>query len=317
MKHIDPKYLDLIILKITGEISPEQEKQLNAWLEKSAENRKIFEDIVNSFSGMEEMSSSDFDIDTDKEWLRFKDRAGWNEKPQTRIIDLNFPRVWQYAAAAIILLFFAFFIFIRPEKKYVAQGRNITVILPDSSVVKLRENSKLVLKRGFAAKNRKLRLYGQAYFVVKHNASLPFVVKTEGFSVRVVGTEFLVSQKDKSVIVNHGIVKVDARGKDALVKAGEKAVISSRSISVSPTADKNVMAWATGRLVFDNTTLDKVFADIERNFGVKVVVANPQIKKYRLTAVFTNQSVDKILEVIAQTEGIEIIKKSPQEYIAK
>ncbi len=317
MKHIDPKYLDLIILKITGEISEEQERQLNAWLDQSPENRKFFDDFVASFSGMEEMSSSDFEVDTDQEWQRFKDRAGWNEKPHTRIIDFNFRGVWQYAAAAIVLLFFAFFIFIRPEKKYVARGGNITVVLPDSSVVKLRENSKLVLKRGFAAKNRMLRLYGQAYFVVRHNTSLPFVVKTDGFSVQVVGTEFLVSQKDKSVVVNRGIVRVNARGKDALLRSGEKAIVTSHSIRVKVATDKNIMAWATGKLVFDNTPLEKVFADIESNFGVKVVVTNPRIKNYRLTAVFTNQSVEQILQVIAQTEGIEIVKQGPEEYIAK
>lgn len=77
-------------------------------------------------------------------------------------------------------------------------ARTITVVakeqkdvtLPDGTTVCMNANSILKYKENFGTANRNIQFYGEGYFNVHSNASLPFIIKTKTVQTKVLGTEF-------------------------------------------------------------------------------------------------------------------------------
>ncbi len=312
MKHIDPKYLSLIFKKLSGQISPQESHDLNNWLKSDEENKRIYseqEQIFNMTGGIDKQV---FDIDVDKEWERFQSRISG-----AKVFDLYAFVRPAMAVAALIVLFFAFWFLLGPQKTYYAKAQDQQIVLPDRSIVKLRKGSRLVVSHGFDKSTRTVKLKGEAYFIVEHNINKPFRVKANGFIVQVMGTEFYVSQQEKEVFVNKGIVKIGTVKDEEILKAGQSAKISDHTIVKTKVEDKNLIAWATGVLNFEDSPLAEVFQTLEDNYGIRIIVENKDIDTLTLTATFKDKDIDFILEVIAQTEGFKVYKTASKVYVVK
>jgi len=71
-------------------------------------------------------------------------------------------------------------------------GEKRIFILPDKTRVILNAASELVLAADFGKTERSVTLTGEAFFEVSHNKNLPFLVNTNNFQVKVLGTKFNV-----------------------------------------------------------------------------------------------------------------------------
>ena len=68
---------------------------------------------------------------------------------------------------------------------YVPAGQRAELILPDSTKVWLNAHSKLVYPLSFHKDTRSVELSGEAYFEVRRNEKVPFVVKTSKVDIKV------------------------------------------------------------------------------------------------------------------------------------
>src|SRR5665647_3182232 len=79
-----------------------------------------------------------------------------------------------------------------PEMKTVQTVANpselTTVILPDGTTVKMNASSTLQYPAQFAAGSRKVKLSGEAYFEVVHDAANPFILELNNMEVEDLGT---------------------------------------------------------------------------------------------------------------------------------
>jgi transmembrane sensor len=114
--------------------------------------------------------------------------------------------------------------------------------LPDNSIVYLNVNSKLSYPEKFASYERKLTLEGEAYFDVKPDDKIPFVVLCQNSLTRVVGTTFNIKgynpAKEVEVIVLSGMVEFSANSYSnevpkILLAAGDVGVYYPMQESVS------------------------------------------------------------------------------------
>ncbi len=142
-----------------------------------------------------------------------------------------------------------------------------SVILPDGTSVSLNAGSVISYKKGFGSTHRTVRLKGEAWFEVKKNADLPFLISAGEANVRVTGTKFNVKAyhrlNDIRVTVTEGTVKFynnQYPDKDITLHAGETGVMnkSDRALSSMATGDLNDIAWKTGIMDFHDTPLSEV-----------------------------------------------------------
>ena len=188
---------------------------------------------------------------------------------------------------------------------------NRYLTLPDSSTVILGEGSSLQLAEGFSKANRVLTLTGEAYFDVKHNANLPFVIQTGKVKTTVLGTAFNIKQIGDSVAVTvaRGKVQVARDNKVlAVLEPGQQIATSNRSAIAELKAAEleAVTAWMHEDLHFSNTILGDVVAQLRQRYGADIVLKTPGIEHCTIsveTPFSGTESLNTILDVICATLG--------------
>lgn len=97
--------------------------------------------------------------------------------------------------------------------KYYAESANRKIILADGSVVILLPGSQLTVEKSFPQDTRIVDLKGNAVFTVAKSKH-PFIVHAEGFSTKVLGTVFKITQtgNSKTVDLYEGKVAVSYAG---------------------------------------------------------------------------------------------------------
>lgn len=128
-----------------------------------------------------------------------------------------------------------------------------TIYLPDSSRVWLNVGSTLIYSEEFGEQSREVRLSGEGYFMVRSDATKPFMVQTALASATVLGTSFNLREDSVSatLIVAEGKVSFSsydatnaAMEENIIVTANEVAVVNEAgNVSKSTNKDHSYRAW--------------------------------------------------------------------------
>src|SRR5262249_15541465 len=148
--------------------------------------------------------------------------------------------------------------------------------LGDGTAVLLGPESRLTVGADYGQHAREVRLEGEAYFTVRHDAARPFFVTTKYAVAHDLGTRFTVRARgDES-----GIRVVVAEGSVGLASIRDSVVLGAADLGlVLPNGDvsrrggANVgrwLAWTEGHLAFAETPLDQVAAELGRWFDVEI-----------------------------------------------
>lgn len=297
----------LIALWVNQTISAEEEAELNAWRTASTDNEAEFKQLVKI---LQAPASKPNYPNTDDSWKRLSNTLQL-EKPVKSKIHLL------YRIAAVMVLFFMAGIVYKTTiynyQQVLVQStpnQQKQVVLPDGSTAWLNKNSSVAYTKGFGKRN--VTITGEVYFDVQSDANNPFSVETPYSTTTVLGTGFAVSTQNNSnlldkVVVKHGKVKVaDKAGKQfVLLLAGQEAVLRSNGELIQqPTTSANAFAWQENKLVFDNTSVKQLIADLEAMFDVSIAVSDASIEQCHFTGEFTNPKLQEVLLVVSKTLGL-------------
>ncbi|MBF1571759.1 MAG: FecR domain-containing protein [Prevotella sp.] len=166
-----------------------------------------------------------------------------------------------------------------PIIRQIVVGRNDTmhVILPDGSRVIANSRTQLSYPTVFRGHTRDVSIKGEGYFEVVHNAQRPFIIHTDHFNVKVLGTKFSVDNYDNrsaGVTLLEGLVEVETRNNDRVrIHPNERLNISGEQFvsreQVSPT---DYFAHLQGILNLNGNELGDVASRLTNYFGQKIVV---------------------------------------------
>lgn len=200
------------------------------------------------------------------------------------------------------------------------ETENKKIALEDGSIITLYPNSKIRYPRHFSVQVREVYLVGQAFFDIAKNPKQPFWVYTNHISTQVLGTSFMVmalkDEKGVKVEVHSGKVSVyrhEDLEKAKLQKKNELAGIILtpnqsieysiadarllKSISKEPEILVNL---APENFVFDETPISKVFAQLEKAYGIHIIYDEKNMENCYLTASFSDESLYEKLNLICK-----------------
>lgn len=248
--------------------------------------------------------------------------------PTAIINDSNvFSKYFFRIAAVIVLLFtlggfFMYNTFVKPDL-YFADSESQKIHLADGSVVLLLPGSQLTVEKSFPADTRVVKLKGDAVFFVAKSKKHPFIVNADGFSTRVLGTVFKITQtgNNKAVDLYEGKVAVSYAGTHiAFLKPHQKwtnfgiartaAVISYGKEKKSDKALPSLLS-----LSFNDVTLKEVTDVLQKNYNISIIYPKEFAEK-KITADFTGGNTDENVEALAFILGLEV-QKEKQTYILK
>lgn len=192
--------------------------------------------------------------------------------------------------------------------EFYSSSSGAKVVLPDSTVVTLNEDSRIVYDADtYNKEKRTLSLSGEAFFDVRHNADKPFIVNTDNIDVQVLGTTFNVKayNSEENIVISliSGSVELTDKGKNQMLKLipGQASSYNKKTTNLSLyTFEKDdVTSWMTPKLFFDRESFSDVCKKLERRFGVSIVLKNKKLENKLLTGRFTNdESLTDILDIM-------------------
>src|SRR5579885_347917 len=192
---------DAIARFLAGESTPAEAAAVRAWLDAHPRERDLLERLDAAVASQPNVA--DADIDVDAALARVHERMTASAARPTLTVERGGGRrnrvavvsaaLAAAAASAVILLHNNSTDTQRHEAHTYATavGQRDSVLLADGSRVTLGPRSTLVVPAGFAT-HRAVKLTGDAYFDVHHDATKPFSVTVDGAVIQDIGTAFSI-----------------------------------------------------------------------------------------------------------------------------
>jgi transmembrane sensor len=304
---------------LAGDATPDEAVRARAWLAASPERQQLAESLT-------DRTSKAGAVNVDAAWARTAARTV--ALPTRRRFAPARVVPWLAAAAVVVAVSIPM---LQRQRRHAAplstvvqtawrdidapRGSRVSVELPDGSSVKLNAGSHL--RYDSMGRGRDVYLRGEGYFVVKHDATKPFVVHANGASIRDVGTRFVVraydGQADATVVVAEGAVSMrrdvaDARDSVTATQGMLARLTSSGSLVTSSVDTSRYLAFTDGRLALDGVTLAAAVPMLERWYDVDIRLTDSTIAARRVTAEFRDESAAEAMQALSVALDLDVAR---------
>lgn len=285
---------ELLQRYIAGDVTEAERKQVLEWMEESPEHlqeyrtqRKLYDIAL----WRTDISAGETDAEK---------RFSW-KKPVREMLKI---------AAVFALVFIgSYYWWNQPETSetvqsvYVPAGQRAELVLADGTKVWLNSRSRLTFPGSFEGDTRNVKLDGEGYFSVKSDAGHPFIVETNRYDVRVLGTEFnVIAYANDSVwetSLLKGRVEVLAQGVDVALEPDTKLSLKGNKLVKGNIEEMDYFRWREGLICFHNISLKEMMEKLELYYGVRIVVNNRNILRNHYTGKFrTGDGIEHVLRVL-------------------
>ena len=183
-------------------------------------------------------------------------------------------------------------------------GEERSLRLADGSTLTLNSRSRVRVEFTKSARTVDL-LGGEALFHVAKNPARPFVVRADGTTVRVIGTEFDVNKKLSGTFVTvvEGKVAVGQSGSrvrepeparhendpTVILSAGEQIKVAHGAATPQPTRTdvSSTTAWTRGRVILESASLEEIADEFNRYSERRLTAEDHGEIPLRLSGVFS------------------------------
>jgi transmembrane sensor len=204
-------------------------------------------------------------------------------------------------------------------------GERREISLSDGSLLQVDPETQLRVH--FAEAKREIMLeHGRAFFRVARDPKRPFVVKASDTVVRVLGTSFAVDRgkQGTTVTVAEGKVTVsNAVSGTAVTQSAESELtstvltarqqltvpVSGRPKKVRQVDPARELAWAEGRLVFDETPVASALEQFNRYNRLQLRVTDATLGATPITGVFDASEPESFVRFLETVRDVDVTRE--------
>lgn len=317
---------------LTGRLNSWETRELIQWMNESADNKKKFKAIRAYWENSSETIALE-ESTMDQAFNKLSNELFDNSPAEAngKVVEMDTRkgnrRAWMYAAASVVLLIGLFLYVGRndyaiEDKAIVGTivkenpaGRRSQIALPDGTKVWLNAASKVKYSETFGQTDRNISLTGEAYFDIRKNEALPFVVSTASLSVTALGTEFNVrsysEEASAEVLLTEGkVVVADLKNQneDMYLRAGESLSYAYNGgiFEKNQLNFEHLLAWRDGILSFQEASEQEVISRLDRWYGVQIRVENSYGgQPWEYTSRFENESLENVLHSMSHVKKFD------------
>lgn len=193
-------------------------------------------------------------------------------------------------------------------------GQRVSLTLADGSTVTLSPNSRMQIPQSFKGDSRQVSLSGEAFFHVAKDAKHPFIVNTDKYSLKVLGTEFNVFAYPRTQDFEAHLVKGrlyvynQAAPSDGLyMSPGDKIYVRDGVLCKVREKYSQPQFESDGIYDINGLTLAQIVSRLELWYGVRINVLKPGILNKEFKGKF-RQSDDamSILQAVSATGEFKV-----------
>jgi len=203
---------------------------------------------------------------------------------------------------------------------HVPYGRHKILTLADGSKIVLNANSSLRYPLKTARQSRTdVWLDGEAYFSVVHNPAgkqRVFRIHTNEGVITDLGTKFAVNTWNNAtrVVLVKGKVGIQlhhSEGENRVfteMLPGEMVQFTdtTRNIQVAKVNTDVYTSWIHNKLVFDNTPLREAIQEIEKYYGVHIMVEDKTILDQKISGTIQNSDLNAVLNGVSRILDLKV-----------
>ncbi len=195
---------------------------------------------------------------------------------------------------------------VRMVQCYVPRGEMKTVLLSDGTAVTLNSGSLLSYPETFKGDTRNVYLVGEGTFEVAHDKKHPFIVSSQDFDVKVLGTVFNLSSyaeaASSSVVLVEGSVAIRQGSQETLLAVNQKAEYSRNAghLRICGVNASDYLSWNKGGIILMHADINEIIRILENRYDVDVFCnLSPHYKDACITAKFDDAvPVEEFLGVL-------------------
>ena len=159
----------------------------------------------------------------------------------------------------------------------VPKGKRVNIIFSDSTIMYVNAGTTVVYPAVFSQDKREILVDGEVYLDVKKASSWPFIVKTEFFEIKVLGTQFNVcaykGDLSAAVALVKGQVQVETIQE-------EKMILSPNQLLKIENGEKTIekdidifgyICWVQNLMLLKNNKVGEVFDRLARYYGCNII----------------------------------------------
>lgn len=311
---------------LDGNVSLDEEKALNEWIDSSTTNKQVYFQIKELWYHKQDQTNNSQAIAAyDKLINRIKFAEVIQSQSRVQRISLQVNQLVKYAAIIFFFLSFSFlsYYYITEENSKnefctisVPKGNKSEIVLPDGSKIWLNNNSRLVYPKKFNKSERVVELIGEGYFEVQRNTKIPFIVKTSDVSIKVLGTKFNISAYPNDKFIETTLIsgKVTVQSNEnpevvSTLNPGESMTFDklNNQTAITPVDTKFYTYWMKGEFVFRDEKFETLAKRIERIYNVEIIFEDPTLKEKTYTGDFkVDDNIYSILEIFKRSTSVPI-----------
>ncbi|OOQ60303.1 FecR family protein [Mucilaginibacter pedocola] len=190
------------------------------------------------------------------------------------------------------------------------KGGQWQVKLPDGTTVRINSASSLQYRANLInGRYREVYLKGEAYFEVAKDRNHPFIVKTAGQQIEVLGTHFNVNaypdEPDTRTTLAEGSVKVTTvSGNSRTISPGHQAILTNGNITVDQADTDDILAWTKGSFHFHDENIREIMRQVARWYDIEVIY-NANAPQHGLNGrISRSKELSQVLQALEATGSV-------------
>lgn len=195
------------------------------------------------------------------------------------------------------------------------RGGQWHLILADGTNVWLNAASSIRYPIRFTGGERNVELSGEAYFEVAKNKDMPFIVKTDYTTIKVLGTHFNVNAygggAETKTTLLEGTVQTANSSSTMLLKPGQQSITknSTSDIQVKNVNTYESVAWKNGYFIFHNDNIKTIMDQLVRWYDIDVSYQGDVMQKSFDGTYSNSKDITELLNALEQTGTIHFKMK--------
>jgi len=313
------QYISLIAKQLGNELNTAELRELNGWLSDNSANADVLSDFQHIWKSVSSYKASE-SFDSSSAFEKFSKKYDLSDAvPKTTPVkevkpghSTAFLRSISIITTAIAIFLGGYFLSQKINPSFSNETMAaLPITLSPETTATLKPNTSL----RYNSKQGKISaLDGGAYF------NLSKVDDASPVSFEIAKTAIVASNaklnienydgQDFVTDVEEGTVKVKINNKEVTVKSGEKLIMSkdNNSFTVMESNSSNAFSWSKGILTFDNTPLYQVFDDIEKFYGVEIIVTdNSDQNAEGFNAEYYQPNLEEVFEALSSSYSMNIV----------
>lgn len=200
---------------------------------------------------------------------------------------------------------------------HVPDGKRSSITMSDGTRLWVNSATTVNFPTEFAGKERRIRVDGEVYMEVAHNEEHPFVVCTDNFDVRVLGTKFGLTayshQKAKNVVLAEGSIEVNMpNGSKTMLRPNDLFSMKDGKCSVSQVDPYTYISWKDNVLYLNNESMTEVMDRLAHQYAVDIM-CNGNVSNIHLQGkLVLADSIEEVLDNLSVIYPIDYGVKDNQ-----